>query len=159
MSFFGSLFGLFGKKSAAAPKPVNQNTNNSTASRPRNRQVYEGRPVDPPEWAKDVAPAEIIGLLNKHIACRYAPKFEIKRIMSTQMGPDGNLIPEYDGIAGDCGALKNFGLKVAKDSGLTMPYRYVDINTAYRACCDNPKRCPFFLAAEGESDAVNSRRR
>ena len=159
MSFIDSILALFGKKKPAPPVIVNPNANNATISRPKNRQVYEGRPTEPPEWAANAASADIITAIHNHIACRYAPKFEVKRIMSTQVGPDGNLVPEYDGIAGDCGAIKNFGLKVAKQNGLTMPYRYVDLNIAYRACCDNPQKCPFFLNAEGDMESINSRRR
>ncbi|MBO4513837.1 MAG: hypothetical protein J5746_13850 [Victivallales bacterium] len=166
MSFWDSLMALFGgKKQQAAPAAMQQQRsrtgmgNNSTMSRPKNKQVYEGRQTPPPEWAADKSVSDLLAELPKHIVCKYMPKFEMKRIMSTQIGPDGNLLPEYDGVAGDCGALKQFGRKVAEQNGMTMPYRYVDLNIAYRACCDNPQKCPFFLNAEGDMQAVNSRRR
>ncbi|MBR6074866.1 MAG: hypothetical protein IKP87_06140, partial [Victivallales bacterium] len=64
MSFLDSLKALFGgSKKPAAPAPTtapaaNQPqgqqppTNNSTVSRPTNRQVFEGRRVEAPEWAQ-----------------------------------------------------------------------------------------------------------
>ena len=163
MSIIDFFRNLFGSKNpygpAPTPEPVNQMVNNSTIARNRNRQIYVGRQTELPEWANGIADADIIGELNKHVICKYLPKFEMKRVMSTQVGPDGNLVPEYSGIAGDCGAIKGFGLKVAQSYGLTMPYRYVDLNMAYRACCGNPKKCPFYLAAEGEMESVNSRRK
>jgi len=158
MSFWDSILGLFGKKPVVVPDSSAQNANNTTLTRNKNRQVYEGRPVEPPEWAAGKSSTDLIAEIPKHLACRYAPKFEIKRIMSTQTGPDGNLIPEFDGVAGDCGAVKQFGQKVARQNGLTMAYRYVDLNIAYRACCGNPQKCPFFLNAEGDMESVNSRR-
>ena len=157
MSFFDSILAFFGKKPPAPPVTVPP-SNNATITRPKNRQVYEGRPTEPPDWASETASADLINAIHSHVVCRYAPKFEIKRIMSTQVGPDGNLVPEYEGIAGDCGAVKNFGLKVAKQNGLTMPYRYIDLNMAYRCCCGNPQKCPFYLNAEGDMEMINSRR-
>ena len=174
MSFLDSLLALFGKKKPVAKTPAgfgNSNTrrfggmgnNNTTTTAPgtvrKNRQVYETRKVEPPEWAQGLSKTDLITEIGKHVQCRFVPKFEMKRIMSTQIGPDGNLLPEYDGVAGDCGALKQFGRKVAEQNGMTMPYRYVDLNIAYRACCDNPQKCPFYLNAEGDMQAVNSRRR
>lgn len=159
MSFWDSILAIFGKKPAVVLDPSAQVANNTTISRSKNRQVYEGRPVDAPEWAVGKSSTDLIAEIPQHLKCRYAPKFEIKRIMSPQIGPDGNLIPEYDGVAGDCGAVKQFGQKVAKQNGLTMPYRYVDLNIAFRACCDNPQKCPFFLNAEGDMQSVNARRR
>ena len=160
MSFWDSIMSLFGKKPAVVPDPRQQGVSgNSTVERPKNRQVYEGRPVQPPEWAEDKSVSELIAEIPKHVVCKYVPKFELKKIMSTQVGKDGNMIPEYNGVAGDCGALKQHGRKVAEHNGLTMPYRYVDLNIAYRACCGNPQKCPFYLHAEGEMDAVNSHRR
>ena len=79
--------------------------------------------------------------------------------MTTKTGHDGNLIPEYDGIAGDCGAVKSYGLKVAQRHGRTMPYKYVDLNMAYRCCCGIPTKCPFLQMAQSEARAVNMHRR
>lgn len=160
MSFWDSILGLFGKKPGIVPVAVNnKGAGNATISKPKNRQVYEGRPVATPEWAEGLSISDLVSEIPKHNVCKYMPKFEQKKIMSTQVGPDGNLIPEYSGVAGDCGALKQHGRKVAEQNGLTMPYRYVDLNIAYRACCGNPQRCPFFLHAEGDMESVNSRRR
>lgn len=157
MSFLDSIKALFGIKPAApAGTPA---TNNTTVSRPKNKQVYEGRPTDPPDWAVDQNQSDLIGLLKANTKCKYVPLFEMKTIMSAKVGPDGNLIPEYNGIAGSCGAVKSFGLKVAQQNGMTMAYRYFDLNNAYRACCDNPHKCPFYLNAMGENETVNARRR
>ncbi|MBQ6472731.1 MAG: hypothetical protein IJJ33_12170 [Victivallales bacterium] len=159
MSFWDSILGLFGGgKKVVAPNPTASAANNTTVNRPRTKQVYEGRPTPPPEWAEGLSTTEQITQIQQHVNCKFAPHFEQKRIMSTQVGPDGNLIPEYDGIAGDCGAIKQFGKKVAQQNGLLMPYRYVDLNVAFRACCGNPMKCPFYLNAEGDNQAVNARR-
>lgn len=158
MSFWDSILGLFGKKPALSPDPSTQVANNTTVTRAKNRQVYEGRPTPAPDWAEGLSSTDLIAEIPHHLKCKYAPKFEIKRIMSAQIGPDGNLVPEYDGVAGDCGAVKQFGNKVARQNGLTMPYRYVDLNIAFRACCNNPAKCPFYLNAEGEMETINARR-
>ena len=160
MSFVDWIQGLFGKKPAVKPDVKSaQTAQNATVTRSKNRQVYEGRPVDAPEWAANLSISDLVAEVQKHVVCKYMPKFELKRIMSAQRGADGNLIPEYNGVAGDCGAIKQQGRKVAEQNGLTMPYRYVDLNIAYRACCGNPQKCPFFLHAEGDMESVNSRRR
>ena len=70
----------------------------------------------------------------------------------------GNLVPEYNGVAGSCGAVKAVGMKVAQQNGMQSAYRYFDLNNAYRCCCDNPKKCPFYLNAVGENETVNARR-
>ncbi len=161
MSFWDSIAGLFGKKPAPVVPDTSmaQNSSNATVTKPKDRQIYEGRPVAEPEWAAGKSSSELVMEINRHIVCKYMPKFELKKIMSTQVGTDGNLIPEYNGIAGDCGAVKQHGRKVAEQNGLTKPYRYVDLNIAYRACCGNPQKCPFYLHAEGDMESINSRRR
>ena len=160
MSFLDSLKALFGGNKNNAPAPsVAPATNNSTVSRPRNRQVYMGKPIEQPEWAQGLNATELMAQLKAHSTCKYVANFEYKKIMSAKVGADGNLVAEYDGIAGDCGGVKNFGLKVAQRDGMTMAYKYFDLNLAYRACCDNPRKCPFFLFAESENEAVNARRR
>lgn len=162
MSFFDSILSLFGKKSAdsiASAKRDNPlSTNASSRGRAKStRQVYESRPVPVPAWAEGLNATDIVEQLSSHVKCRYTPSFGSKKIMSAVQGPDGNLIPEYEGIAGDCGAVKNFGMKIAKRDGQLMPYRYVDLNMAYKACCDNPKKCPFFMSAEGDEAEMNSK--
>lgn len=166
MSFLDSLKALFGGKKkepqvAAKPAPSTRAPmpNNTTLSRQKCSQVYAARPTEVPEWAKDINTSDLLVELKKHAVCKYVPNFEVKKIMSTQIGADGNLIAEYDGVAGDCGAVKNFGGKVAQQIGVTQAFKYFDVNNAYRACCDNPKKCPFYLTAVGENETVNSRRR
>ena len=177
MSFLDALLGLFGKKKNTRTTPAgfgnshtkrysgmgmgmsNNNTTTVAGAPRKNRQVYESRKVEPPEWAQGLSKTDLIMAIGKHIQCRFVPKFEMKRIMSTNIGPDGNLIPEFDGIAASCGALQQTGLKVARQQGLTQAYRYVDENMAYRACCDTPAKCPFYQAATGDMDAVNKQRR
>ena len=173
MSIFDSILSLFGgkKKAASNNNPTMVANGYSPTSRPatqtgtvamplrKNRQVYEARKGEEPDWAKGLSKTDLIAEIGKHIQCRFVPKFEMKRIMSTNIGPDGNLIPEFDGIAASCGAIQQTGLKVARQQGLSQAYRYVDEHMAYRACCDNPARCPFYQAATGDMDAVNARRR
>lgn len=158
MSFLDSLKALFGGKKPEPPMPQPV-VNNTTVSRPKNKQVFTGKQTEVPEWAQGLNNSELLLALRKKAVCKYVPNFEVKKIMSAKVGADGNLIAEYDGIAGDCGAIKNFGAKVAQRDGMIMPYKYFDLNNAYRACCDNPRKCPFFLNAEGENETVNSRRR
>lgn len=155
MGFFDFLFGKKKPKSPAAPAPT---ANNTTVNKPKTKQVYTGRATEVPEWAQNVNTQDLLVLLRKNCVCKYAPNFEVKKIMSAKVGADGNLVAEYDGIAGDCGAIKTFGAKVAQQQGMLMPYKYFDLNNAYRACCDNPKKCPFYLNAVGENETVNSRR-
>ncbi|NMA43657.1 MAG: hypothetical protein GX946_09795 [Oligosphaeraceae bacterium] len=163
MSFFDAIRAFFGGKKNtpyAPPGSVEYLENASSASsRPKSKQVYEGRYSTVPEWAQGLNNTDLPEELAKHVVCRYTPNFGMKKIMSATVGPDGNLVPEYEGIGGDCGAIKNFGMKIAKRDGYLMPYRYFDLDMAYKACCDNPKKCPFFLAATGEADATSSRQR
>ncbi len=163
MSFIDSLLSFFGKKKTVTSADAQNNASASANGRSRSgrapKQVYESRPVPLPEWAEGLNATDLVEQLQKHNVCRYTPNFGSKKIMSAIQGPDGNLIPEYEGIAGDCGAVKNFGLKIAKRDGLLMPYRYVDLNMGFKACCDNPKKCPFYMCAEGEAAAMNSKMR
>ncbi len=158
MSLFDSILSFFGKKTPASAAGTGNRTVASSAERVRaSKQVYDSRPVPLPEWAQGLNATDLVEELPKHVVCRYTPNFGAKKIMSAIQGPDGNLMPEYDGIAGDCGAVKNFGSKIAKRDGMLMPYRYVDLNMAFKACCDNPKKCPFYMSAAGEAEAMNSR--
>lgn len=165
MSFLDSLKALFGGKKPAPYSPpgsaeyLNSSLNQTRSTRPKTRQVYEGRTATTPEWAEGLNNTDLLEELKKNVKCRYTPSFGLKKIMSATVGPDGNLVPEYDGIAGDCGAVKNFGMKIAKKDGLLMPYRYVDLKMAFKACCDNPKKCPFYLSAEGEANDMSSKQR
>jgi len=176
MSFLDSILSLFGgKKKTTVTRPAGFGGAGNTTRRfggaqpqqaaggpaplRKNRQVYETRRVEEPEWAKGLSKTDLIMAISKNVKCRFVPKFEMKRIMSTNMGPDGNLIPEFDGIAASCGAIQQTGLKVARQQGLNQAYRYVDEHMAYRACCDTPAKCPFYQAAVGDADAVNKQRR
>ena len=170
MSFMDFIKGLFGQKKIVIGgnhRPSSNGTirggGNSTVSAGptshRAKQVYEGRPVPPPEWAEGMSTTDLVAEIPHHVKCRYQPSFDRKKIMSTAVGADGNLLAEYDGVAGSCGAVKQFGLKVGKQNGQNSPYRYVDLNLCYRSCCDNPKRCPFYLCAVGEMEAVSSHQR
>ena len=160
MSFISDLLAKFHHRSDNKAMGTDYMQNgNGTPARP-NKNVYdEARKVPIPDWAQGLNNTDLALQLRAHSVCQYAPNFGWKRIMTTVVGPDGNLIPEYDGIAGDCGAVKSFGMKVALRDGRTMPYKYIDVNMAYRCCCDNPKKCPFYLQATGEADSVNKRLR
>ncbi len=156
MSFLSSLLSIFGgsKSTNASKAPAAE----APAPKP-NKNVYnEARTVPIPDWAEGLNNTELPEHIREHIRCKYVPSFGWKKIMTTQVGPDGNLLPEYDGIAGDCGAVKTFGMALAKRDGRTTPYKYVDLNMAYRCCCGIPKKCPFLLMALGEMDSVNSKR-
>jgi hypothetical protein len=142
---------LFGRKDE--PAPVQER------KKPRIKQVYEGRLRQAPEWVEGLDNAQIIDACIEHATCKFHPHIEFKRIMSARTGVDGNLEPEYEGIAADCGAVKNFGLKVAKMDGYIDKYRYVDLNHILSACCGNPRKCPFYLNAIGESQDLNARQR
>lgn len=166
MSFFDRLFSFLHKPQ---PAPAQNNTPAQNATRnsiPRNaapkpnKNVYdEAFKAEVPEWAQGLNNTELTAQIPAHVKCHYTPNFGWKKIMTANMGPDGNLIPEYDGIAGDCGAVKSYGLKVAQKHGRTMPYKYVDLNMAFRCCCDIPTKCPFLQMAQNEASAVNMRRR
>ena len=163
MSFLSSILAIFGKKEAPVAAPAAQgNSKNTVSSAPvpkKNKNVYdEARRVPVPEWAQGLSTTDLPMQLREHVKCKYMPNFGMKTIMTTKQGPDGNLIPEYKGIAGDCGAIKEVGRKVAARDGRSMPYKYVDLNMAFRCCCDIPTKCPFYLAATGEAERVNSRR-
>ena len=162
MSFFDRFFSFLHKPQQPESGAVAGRDRNAPpiADPKPNKNVYdEAFKVEVPDWAKGLNNTELTSQLREHVKCHYAPNFGWKKIMTAKTGPDGNLIPEYDGIAGDCGAIKNFGAKVAQQAGMTMPYKYFDLNNAYRACCDNPRKCPFFLHAENENETVNARRR
>ncbi len=155
MGLLDKIAELFGRKSSAAYAAP------QGPKKPLSKQVYEG-PADTPEpdWAKELPRASLLDACAEHAICKYKLHVEIKRIMSTRRGFDGNLEAEYDGLAGGCGALKNFGLAVAKREGYIQPYRYVDLNHIYACCSDKFRRCPFFELAEGsEKDLQNRQRR
>ena len=118
MSFISDLLAKFHRRSGAE-KPMGtdymQNGTGNGAPAPRpNKNVYdEARKVPIPDWAQGLNNPDLALQLRAHSVCQYAPNFGWKRIMTTVVGPDGNLLPEYDGIARDCGEVKSFGMKVA----------------------------------------------
>lgn len=144
---------LFGKKSTPTT------SDSLERKKPRIKQVYEGRCREVPEWAEGLESAQIIQACTENVECKFHPHIEYKRIMSARTGVDGNLEPEYDGIAADCGAIKSQGLKVAKMDGYIQAYRYVDLDHIYSCCCGIPRKCPFYLNAVGESQDLDSQRR
>ena len=161
MSLWETILSWFGRKPEAAADNGKAYMGEGGAKPvvKHNKNVYdEARTVPVPDWAQGLNNTDLASQLRQHAVCKYVPAFGWKKIMTTTVGPDGNLVPEYDGIAGDCGAVKNFGMKVAQHDGRTMPYKYVDLNMAYRCCCGIPKKCPFYLMAIGEMEATNARR-
>lgn len=153
MGLLDKIAELFGKKSAPVP---------ATSRGPKkalSKQVYEGPETPEPEWAAALPKAKVMEACAAHSTCKYKLHVELKRIMSTRRGFDGNLEAEYDGVAGGCGALKNFGMAVAKRDGYVQPYRYVDLNHIYSYCCDKNRRCPFYEMAEGNAADLATRQR
>lgn len=163
MSFLSNLLNMFKGKPAGDTSYMKNGNKSAAAAAPvpkTNKNVYdEGRKVPVPEWAAELNNTELTDQLREHVRCKYIPNFGWKKIMTTKVGPDGNLVPEYDGIAGDCGAVKSFGMKVAQRDGRTAPYKYIDLNMAFRCCCGIPKKCPFYLTAIGEMETTNAGRR
>ncbi|MCK5804277.1 MAG: hypothetical protein KAI66_15675 [Lentisphaeria bacterium] len=161
MSFLDSILGLFGKKEEPLParRPPTGKTATTAQKKLLTKAVYTTREVELPVWSHDLSQTELIEALEKNWVCKFPPHIEKKKIMSTRKGPDGNLETEYDGLAGDCGAIKTFGQGVATQEGLMQPYRYMDLNAMYRFCCDRPKLCPFFNMSEGQTNAMESRQK
>ena len=155
MSFFDRLFSFLHKPQQPAARPNTPAARDGLVEPKPNKNVYdEAFKVEVPEWAQGLNNTELPDVLRQHVVCHYAPNFGWKKIMTTKTGHDGNLIPEYDGIAGDCGAVKSYGLTVAQRHGRTMPYKYVDLNMAYRCRCGIPTNCPFRQMAQSEARAV-----
>jgi len=153
MSFFQELadriVDFFDRKNkhitgTPAPNP------GATQKKSRRRQVYMSTCQELPQWAKEMDSSQVIEVCMEHVVCKYVPHIEFKKIMSTKEGFDGNLESEYEGVAADCGAIKNFGMQIAKYDDMLQAYRYVNLEHIYKTCCGNPKLCYFFRAAEGE---------
>ena len=160
MSFFDSLLSIFKKSPKPAANGAQGPRGAALPPEPKaNKNVYdEAIKVPVPEWAAGLNNTDLTLQLRDHVKCHFAPNFGWKKIMTAKTGPDGDLIPEYDGIAGDCGAVKSYGMKLAQKHGRTMPYKYVDLNMAFRCCCDIPTKCPFLQLADKEAKAVNAMR-
>ena len=118
-------------------------------------QIFRGHLREIPDFAKGVDASAMIDVCKQHVVCEYTPHIEQQRIYSTKRGFDGNLETEYEGIAANCGAIKNFGMAVAKEQGYLKAYRYVDLNHILACCCGKPRRCVFYLEARGEQSAVD----
>ena len=155
MGLLDKISGLFGKK----PTYSGASAADAQEQKKQPSQVYPGPECETPEWAREMAPSKLMDACQKNAKCKFTLNVELKKIMSTRRGFDGNLIAEYDGIAGGCGALKTFGLTIAKREGQVTPYRYVDLNHIYACCCDRFRRCPFYQMASGEAKDLESRQR
>lgn len=127
------------------------------------KQVFEGKPRDSiPAFALGLDGAllqgtPLIEALKANTVCKFAPHFEFKRIYTTREKFDGDLETEYEGPAGGCGPLKNFGLQVAQADGYMQAYRYVDLNHLFAHCCDNPEKCVFYKCAKYQEDEINQK--
>jgi hypothetical protein len=155
MGLFDKIAEMFGRRPDSTPSPVPR-----AQKKPISRQVYLGPESTPvPEWAAELPKAKLMEACEAHAVCKFEPHIELKRIMSTRRGFDGNLETEYDGVAGGCAATKNFGMAVAKQDELLQPYRYVDLNHIYACCCDKFRRCPFSQMASGEAKEMQRSQR
>ena len=158
-SLIEKILGLFGKKDAQAPAAVGPSAAKRDPKQPTGKQVFEGRAATSPEWCEGVEGARLIEVIEEHVVCRFKPHLEYKKIFTTRRGIDGNLEAEYEGLAADCGATKNFGLQVAQRDGYVQAYRYVDLNQVLRCCCDIPRKCYFHQCAAGQEEDVGKAHR
>jgi len=157
MGFLDVLFGRFSKKDEAAAR--SRKGADAGGKKKLAKQVYPCTFDQVPEWAANLDQAHIIEACMKHVACKFTPHIEVKKIMSTRTGLDGNLEPEYEGVACDCGAIKSFGKQVAQRDGYVQPYRYVSLNHIYACCCDKPRKCTFYSLAAGQEMDLNKRQK
>ena len=128
--------------------------------KPRVRQIYMGPIVDPPEFAQGLDDAELIQALKDHVVCKFTPHVERQRIYQPgkrNIGDDLDVV--YEGIAAMCPALKNYGLKVAKEDDLVQNYRYLDLNHIFSRCCGTPQKCRFYQVATEEQEKVSGKMR
>ncbi len=154
-SILDKLSTLLGHNAPQGPSRSMAQAPARTPGKPLVKQVYEGKPSETPEFAQGVDTSQLIRACTKQSVCKFTPHIEFKRIYTTRKGPNGNLETEYEGIAGDCGAVKNFGLNVAKQDGYLQTYRYVDLNHIFNCCCGNPEQCVFFKEALNEHKSLN----
>jgi len=153
MGLLDGILGLFGKKDeAAASSPKTGKVRIAP-------QVYPSSFKEVPEWAANLDQAHIIQACAQHAVCKFTPHIEYKKIMSARTGLDGNLEPDYEGVACDCGAIKNFGRQLAQHDGYVQSYRYVNLNHIYACCCDKPKKCTFYALATGHDLEVGKRQK
>jgi hypothetical protein len=153
MGLLDGILGLFGKKDdpgARSPK----------ADRVKVApQVYPSTFNQIPEWAANLDQAHIIQACVQHSICKFTPHIEYKKILSARAGVDGNLEPDYEGIACDCGAIKNFGRQISLHDGYVQSYRYVNLNHIYACCCDKPRKCTFYSLATGQDSDLGKRQK
>jgi hypothetical protein len=147
MGLLDGILSLFGRKEDPPARPA-------TTGRPEEkkklaRQVYPSPFKQIPDWAANLDQSDIIQACEDHAVCKFTPHIEVKKIMSTRTGLDGNLETEYEGVAADCGAVKTFGKQVALRDGYFQPYRYVNLEHIYACCCDKPRKCTFYSLATG----------
>lgn len=120
------------------------------------KQVFEGTCAALPPFAEEVESADMIGVCQEHVACKYTPSFEHQRIYGMgRRDMQGNLPIEYEGIAGSCGATRNFGNEIANQDGYLQAYRYVDLNHIYACCCGDPEKCRFYMAGKSEQETID----
>ncbi|MBN2449792.1 MAG: hypothetical protein JXR77_05350 [Lentisphaeria bacterium] len=149
----GLLDRLFGKQKA----PVRSARSKPSEPKKIAKQVYEGRPCELPEWAARLDQSHLVDECIQHSVCKFTPHIEVKKIMTTRTGLDGNLEAEYEGIAVDCGATRTYGKQVAQRDGYMQPYRYADLNHILACCCDKPRKCVFYALATGDDKELNKR--
>ncbi len=157
MGLFDGILGIFGKKEEAGKRPGN--VADRGEKKKLAKQVYPSTFDQVPEWAANLDQSHVIAACMQHIACKFTPHIEVKKIMSTRTGLDGNLEPEYEGIACDCGAIKTYGKQVAQRDGYMQPYRYVNLGHIYACCCDKPRKCTFYSLAVGHDMDVSKRQK
>ena len=123
------------------------------------KQVFEGKPCDPPDFVAGLQGPALLKTIQGHVKCKFSPHLEQQRIY--QMGKrdlQGNLPVEYEGVAGTCSATKAHGGKVADDRGYAQPFRYVDLNHIYAICCNEFERCPFYKKGVSSDVKVSKKR-
>ena len=145
-----------GKAPPAAPvRPRAAHPAAPAAKRQGSRQVFAGKLLEMPPFARDIEPSALVELCLQKAVCEYTPHIEQSRIYTPgRRDRDGNLLIEYEGILSNCGAIKNFGLAVAQEELHNQPYRYVDLNHVLACCCGKPEYCPFYLKATTERKRI-----
>lgn len=148
---FDFLKNLFGKKQN---EQEGQSENNVQKAQ---KQVYTGRPADPPEFAENVSASQLAKACQENAVCKFAPRVQQQRIytVSSQEAGGGDMPIEYEGIAAICPAIQEFGDDIAREDGYARAYRYVDLNHIYECCCGDPGNCRFYNKAMQEREDVN----
>jgi len=122
---------------------------------PNPTQVYEGKPVECPEFAVGLDGSKTISEIKKHVVCTYTPHVENQRIYHpAEKEPDGSMKIVFEGVSATCPALKQFGEEVARRRKMRRPFRYVDLNHVYGCCCGAPDDCVFHNMALNERQTM-----